>query len=140
VISDSLASVRFGSELRVEFNERRVEAVTSSMCDFEFRTPQASHGYCQQSYEHLKETEVGMPKARVPDRDEQHTRVCEVWGPAGSDGLLLDVGRLPSCLLGKLSQISTTSQRRPANIDTKWLDGTHTPHIMRMNGGCRAHR
>ena len=81
MISDSLASVRFGSELRVEFNERRVEAVTSSMCDFEFRTPQASHGYCQQSYEHLKEAEVGMPKARVPDRDEQHTRVCEVWGP-----------------------------------------------------------
>jgi hypothetical protein len=60
--------------------------------------------------------------------------------PAGSDGLPLDVGRLPSCLLGKLAQISTTSQRRPANIDTKWLDGTHTPHIMRMNGGCRAYR
>jgi len=44
----------------------------------------------------IEEADVGMPKAKDPDRDEKHTRVCEVWGPRNSRGLSLAVGKLPS--------------------------------------------
>jgi hypothetical protein len=88
----------------------------------------------------MEEADVGMPKAKDPDRDEQYRRVCEMWGPRKSRHQPLVVGKLPSCLLGKPAQVSTKLQQQPANIDTKGLDGSHTPDMMRVSRRCVTHR